>query len=65
MMPNMNFAHVLGKGGRYKDRLVTYGGSSNNQIECCTIPSWNWKKVGTMTLMDFKHFSKTAFAQSY
>ena len=64
-MPNMGFTHVLGKGGRYKNKMITYGGSSNDQIEYCTIPSWNWKTVEKMNLMDFKHFSKTSYAQSY
>ena len=63
--PQMVHKHVLGKGGKYMNRIFVVSGSSTYVIERCNVFDWKWEDCGQIRVMQSKEFSKTSFAQSY
>ena len=59
----MSSAHILSKGAKFMNRLVCFGGSTNNVFEYLDVPSVEWKKFPMMELMEARSFGRVAFAQ--
>lgn len=59
----MSSAHILSKGAKYLNRIVCFGGSTNNVFEYVDLPSVEWKKFPAIELMETRSFGRVAFAQ--
>lgn len=64
-LPPLKNNHVLGKGGKYGDRLIVFGGSSNCKLEVTHLPGGKWTEVSSISLYENKLISKMSYSQSY
>ena len=61
--PKMTYTHVLGKGGKFGNRLICFGGISNNNLEFLDLENIKWEKRNAFEFIDSKTFSRVAHSQ--
>jgi len=59
----MSSPHILSKGAKYMNRIVCFGGSTNNVFEYLDLPSNEWKKFPVIELTEARLFGRIAYAQ--
>lgn len=57
--------HVLAKGGKFCNRLISFGGSTNNIFEYMDLEEMEWRKYPTLEFVEDKTFAKMGYAQSF
>lgn len=62
--PKMLCSHVLAKGGKFGNRLICFGGSTNNVFEYFDLHTCEWRKHSSFDFVDDKTFARIGFAQS-
>ncbi len=60
----MSSPHILSKGAKYMNRIVCFGGSTNNVFEYLDLPSNEWRKLPVIELTESRLFGRIAYAQS-
>ena len=61
--PKMAVSHVLAKGGKFGNRLICFGGSTNTVFEYFNFETCEWKKRPTFEFLDGQNFGRASFAQ--